>query len=127
MLKVRTVECDITDILRNRDGKVTIRFNPEDIAILPSQLNYSGEGELRPVYSAKLLRRVEALDGDSWKSYPSASWIGDKNTIEAYTVALIKLSDDSVGVMESPIGMPDARLILEAEKAGIPAARIAQR
>lgn len=113
------MEHKIKDVLRKGSGEITVRFDPNDTITLPSQLNYSNDEMRRPEYTAKLLRKVEVLERGTWKPYPSVSWIDGEGNAELYTVALVRLCDDSVGIMESPGGMPDGKLMLEAEKAGI--------
>ncbi len=109
----------ITDILRNREDPVTVRFNAEDTKTLASEWNYSGDDKPRAGYTAELLRKVEVLEYGEWKPYPSVSRIAEDGGDKPYTVALVRLRDGSIGIMESPAGMPDRKLMLEAEKAGI--------
>lgn len=108
---------EISDFLRGRDEIITIRFNPEDLIELPCDCIYSSD--LNALQKVIILKRIEVYKGGKCVPYPSVAWLdGVENDTQLVTRAFVK-TEEEFKIMTSPEGVPDGRLMVEAQKAGV--------
>lgn len=117
-LKVVTVR----DFLRGGREEVTIRFNPEDLVKLPCHCEYDPALCKKDGNEVMLVRKIEVQNEDgSWSPYPSVTWLdGVGYEEQLVTMALIKkTNEEGHDIMGSTDGVPDAKLMIAADEAGI--------
>ena len=115
-------ERKVRDILRGGSEEITIRFDDDDLVKLPCHCEYD------PVLCGKdgnevmLVRKVEIKNPDgSWSPYPSATWLdGVQGEEQLVSLVLIKkTNEEGFDIMSSSQGVPDGKLLVAAEEAGV--------
>jgi len=112
----------VRDILRGGGEEITIRFDGDDLVKLPCHCEYDPALCGKDGNEVMLVRRVEIKNPDgSWSPYPSATWLdGVENEEQLVSRVLIKKTkEEGFDIMSSAQGVPDGKLLLAAEEAGI--------
>lgn len=116
-------EVIIEDLLRSSTKEITVRYDSEDIVTLPCHCKYDPALSTDEGNEVMLLRKIEVKNEKGvWVPYPSVTWINGEagNEELLVTKAIIKMTEDGgICTMMSSQGVPDAKLMLAAEKAGI--------
>jgi len=115
-------EHTVRDFLRGGREEVTIRFDGEDLVELPCNCEYDPALCSKDSNKVLLVRKVEIKNEDgSWSPYPSATWLdGVENEDQLVSKALIKkTNEEEFSIMVSTDGVPDGKLLLAAEEAGV--------
>jgi len=87
------------------------RTDPDDYVEVEGRTKYNGSN------LHKLLKKIEYQVDGEWKPYPSAVWV-DKGE-ELYVAFFVVDGDGGVGMLSSPNGVPDGKLMSNADAAGI--------
>ena len=88
---------------------ITIRTDLKTI-LVDSEESYDGKKIV------KLLKKIEISSGDEkWKPYPSVFLVSRDN--HPQTICFVR--GDEITVLSSPKGIPDEKLMSNAQKAGI--------
>ena len=115
-------EVVIEDLLRGSIREITVRYDSEDVVTLPCHCKYDPALSTEEGNKVMLLRKIEVKNEEGvWVPYPSATWLnGVQSEEQLVTKAIIKITEDGgICTMMSSQGVPDAKLMLAAEKAGI--------
>lgn len=110
------------DYLRGSSNEVALRLDPNDVVTLPCHCEYDPALVKPEGNQVMLLRKAEVRNPDgSWSPYPSVTWLDEAEQEEQLvTRALIKKTEDGcICIMSSTDGVPDGKLIVAAEEAGI--------
>ena len=117
------IEETIKDIMRGRSqGKVKIRYDPEDVAELPCHCTYDPALCAEEGNRVRLLRKIEVQMPDgSWAPYPSYTWLDGVDHEDQLTtaVAIMLTGEAEMSIMFSAEGVPDGKLGVAASEAGI--------
>lgn len=115
-------EVVIEDLLRGSIREITVRYDSEDVVTLPCHCEYDPTLSTKEGNKVMLLRKIEVKDEEGvWGPYPSVTWLdGIENEEQLVTKAIIKMTEDGeIYTMMSSQGVPDGKLMVAAEKAGI--------
>jgi len=110
------------DYLRGTYKEITLRFDEENLIELSCHCNYDPALPKKDGNRVMLLRKVEIQNEDgSWNLYPSVTWLdGVENEKQLETKALVKRTDEEgIDVMRSRNEVPDGKLMVAAEEAGV--------
>lgn len=114
----------VKDFLRGNGNKeVIIRFDERDLAEVECHCDYGvlgSDGKRR----VKIPRKVELFEGGEWKPYPVAVWFGQSDNPDGIFSRAIVLQGKDFSIWQSFMGITDATLLVEAERAGIFTERI---
>ncbi|MBZ9577869.1 hypothetical protein KJA13_02425 [Patescibacteria group bacterium] len=112
--------------MRGRAGKITIRFDPQDLVELQCHCDYDPKlcGKEDEDNKVMLVRKIEVQNPDgSWSPYPSVTWLDGvegEDDEQLVTRAFIKKTDEEgFDIMSSWQGVPDGTLMCAAKGAGI--------
>jgi hypothetical protein len=112
---------EMEDYLRNSRKKIIVRFDPDDVVLLPCHCRYDPKLCNREEKKVYLLRKIEILKDGSWEIYPSISWSwGGGEEGQSYTTVLVKITgEEGIDVFGSTNWCPDSTLFNAAKAAGI--------
>ncbi|MBU4511676.1 hypothetical protein KKD19_00320 [Patescibacteria group bacterium] len=116
------MQAKIRDFLRGGKGEVTIRFDDKDLARLPCDCEYDPALCGKDGNEVLVVRKIEVQSDDgSWEPYPSVTWLDGVESEEqlATKVLVQKTDEEGFNIMASTDGVPDGKLMCEAEGAGI--------
>lgn len=115
-------ERKVKDLLRGGSEEITIRFDGDDLVKLPCHCQYDPALCGEDGNEVLLVRKVEIKNPDgSWSSYPSATWLDGVEYEEQLMSRVIikKTNEEGFDIMSSTDGVPDGKLLVAAEEAGI--------
>lgn len=110
------------DYMRGMRGKITIRFDSNDLVRLPCHCKYDPALCSDKGNEVMLVRKIEIKKPDgSWELYPSATWLdGVQSENQLQSKAFLKkTNEEGFDIMASTDGVPDGELLVAAKKAGI--------
>ena len=115
-------ERKVRNLLRGGSEEITIRFDGDDLVKLPCYCRYDPALCGQDGNEVMVVRRVEIKNSDgSYSSYPSVVWLDgveDGEQLES-RVLIKKTNEKGFDIMSSAQGIPDGKLLVAAEEAGI--------
>ena len=115
-------ERKVQDILRGGSKEITIRFDGDDLVKLSCFCEYDPALCKKSGNKVMLVRKIEIKNPDgSWSPYPSATWLdGVQGEEQLVSRGLIKkTNEEGFDIMSSSQGVPDGKLLVAAEEAGV--------
>ena len=112
----------VRDLLRGGREEVTIRFDSDNLVKLPCHCQYDSALAGKDGNEVMVVRKIEVQNKDgSWSLYPSVTWLdGAEYEEQLLTKVLVKKTEEEgFDIMSSSQGVPDGKLMCEAQGAGI--------
>lgn len=113
-------EIEIEDRMRGSLRKITIRIH-DAVKELPCDAKYDGALSGLKGNRVRVPEKIEVLENGEWKPYPSASWLdGVESDDQLITRVIAKITgEEGYDIMDSPEGLPDGTLMMNAKKENI--------
>ena len=114
-------ELTVRDLMRGGKTEITVRFDSDDLVSLICDCHYDGHDLREFDGMVNLVKKVEIRNPDgSWSLYPSATWLdGVESEDQLISRALVRRADGEFHIMSSTQGVPDGKLLVAAEEAGV--------
>lgn len=88
---------------------------------IPCSVTYNPAIKGKKEKKVLLPKKIETLKGNNWEPYPAVTWIDGVEYEDQLVTRVLFVMPETGDLIfaESPEGVPDAKLMMEAEKAGI--------